>query len=123
MKKLKTFAALLVLVAIPFVSVNAYDMKNVVAYPVPFNPKKDTMQLGEPDPSTYLNGVPVEAVIYDINGDVVRTLSGTGPRLSWNGRDGNGRYVKPGLYLIKITAEDPSTGDYGKKIIRILVDY
>ena len=119
MKKLKTFAALLVLVAIPFVSVNAYDMKNVVAYPVPFNPKKDTMQLGEPDPSTYLNGVPVEAVIYDINGDVVKKLSGTA-NMIWNGRNDNGEIVAPGLYIIKIELEGIG-GEYKKKIIRILV--
>ena len=117
MKKLKTFAALLVLVAIPFVSVNAYDMKNVVAGPVPFNPKKDmVLNIFNPD---FYN---LEISIYDINGDLVYTKSGSTNPVIWNGRDSSGRHVKPGFYIIKVVAENAG-GNYGKKTIRILVDY
>ncbi|HPS58464.1 MAG TPA: FlgD immunoglobulin-like domain containing protein [Spirochaetota bacterium] len=117
MKKLKTFAALLVLVIISFASVNAYDMKDVVVGPVPFNPKKD-MILNIRNPQLYN----LEISIYDINGDIVYTKSGSTNPVIWNGRDGNGRHVKPGLYIIKVIAEN-AAGNYGKKVIRILVDY
>lgn len=123
MKKIKFFAALLILVTIPLVQVNAYDMKNVIAYPVPFNPKKHTAVTIENQIAPLTSAYNINVEIFDINGDSVRTLSGVGPQLVWNGRDSSGRYVKPGLYMIKVTVENSSTGDYGKKVIRILVDY
>ncbi len=122
MKKMKFFVAVLALITIPLLSVNAYDMHDIAAYPVPFNPKRDTLKIGDPDSWSNGNTYSLKADIYDINGDLVRRVSGNSPRIIWNGRDGNGRYVKPGLYIIKIVTEY-TDGDYGKKIIRILVDY
>lgn len=116
MKKLKTLTALFVLALVPLVPLNAYDMNNVIAYPVPFNPVKGTLKIANPD--SYI----IEVNIYDINGDLVCTKTGNVNPVIWNGRDSSGRYVKPGLYIIKVTAEN-SSGDYGKKTIRILVDY
>ena len=116
MKITRTLTALLFTLIIPFASVIAYDMKNIIAYPVPFNPKKSVLKIDNPDSYS------LEVKIYDINGDIVCSKSGSSDPVIWNGRDENGRYVKPGLYLIKVTAEN-AAGDYGKKIIRILVDY
>ncbi len=95
----------------------AYDMKNVIAYPVPFNPKKTTLKIANP------SGYDLKAEIYDVNGDLVCEKRGSSTTVIWNGRNADGKLVKPGLYIIRITVEESSTGDYGKKIIRILVDY
>ncbi len=98
----------------------AYDMKGIVAYPVPLNPHKNTLQIG--DPSHSFSSHKVRLAIYDINGDIVLEKTVSGLPASWNGRNGSGRFVKPGLYIIKIEVDDDN-GDYGKKTIRILVDY
>ncbi|HDP79658.1 MAG TPA: T9SS type A sorting domain-containing protein [Spirochaetes bacterium] len=101
----------------------ALSLKGVVAYPVPFNPDTRTLSLknaGGPDPVT--NSVKIE--IFDINGDSVfsRQYSSLSS-FKWNGRNGAGRKVKPGMYIIKVTAEDANDGGYDRKMIRILVDY
>jgi len=101
-------------------AVYAYDMKNIAALPVPSNPQKgNPLTIGSTagsEPHT------VRVEIFDINGDSVIKKSGSGIPVYWNGRNGSGRFVKPGLYIIKIEIDD-STGDYGKKVIRILVNY
>ncbi|MDI9425328.1 MAG: T9SS type A sorting domain-containing protein, partial [Spirochaetota bacterium] len=60
--------------------------------------------------------------IFDINGDLVFDRSYAATTILWGGRNNSGRVVKPGLYIIRITSDDGS-GGYGKKLIRILVDY
>ncbi len=99
----------------------AYDMKNIAAYPVPFNPQKNMLKIGLPagvsEPHTS-----VRIEIFDINGDTVMTRSASSLPVIWNGRNTSGGFVKPGLYMVKIEIDD-NNGDYGKKVIRILVDY
>jgi flagellar hook assembly protein FlgD len=63
---------------------------------------------------------PMVCSVYDINGDLVRTLKGSSGDVYWNGRNGAGRLVKPGLYIIKVEIEG-SDGNYGKKMLRIIV--
>lgn len=125
MKKFKIPVIIILLLYLSAAALSALDTKNIIAYPVPFNPKKGIIRIGTTDGT--LTGYSVKAEIYDINGDIVRTISGTPSGtpavLVWNGRNENGNYVKPGMYIIKITAENTADGDYGKKIIRILVDY
>ena len=98
------------------------DMEGVIVYPVPLNPNRNQLTLDDKATLPTVNSVKVE--IFDINGDLVlaRKYSDFIPPIKWNGRNGSGKMVKPGLYIIKITAED-AAGGYGKKIIRILVDY
>lgn len=98
----------------------AYDMKNVVAYPVPLNPHNNTLQIG--DPSQSFSSHRVKLIVYDINGDIVIEKTVSGLPASWNGRNHSGRFVKPGMYIIKVEVDDEN-GDYGKKVIRILVNY
>jgi len=101
----------------------AFDMKDIIAYPVPFNPQQKTLTIGyKAGSSLSLSGYKVKATIYDINGDLVLEKSRSQGPLIWNGRNSSGRFVKPGLYILKVEVEDDN-GDYGKKIIRILVDY
>lgn len=102
-------------------SLYALDMKNIVAYPVPFNPQKTKLTVGDPGA---VPGAPhkIKFSIYDINGDTVLSKSLSQLPVKWNGRNGSGKLVKPGLYIIKVEIDDDD-GDYGKKVIRILVDY
>ena len=61
-----------------------------------------------------------------INGDRVfgRTYSEMGATgIKWSGRNTKGDYVRPGMYILKLVLENYSTGEYKKKIIRILVQY
>jgi hypothetical protein len=99
----------------------SFDLKDIAAYPVPFNPQKKTLTVD--NPAGTLGPHKVLLSIYDINGDLVikKTLS-TFP-VKWNGRNSSGRYVKPGLYILKVEVDDDDDAHYGKKIIRILIDY
>lgn len=101
-------------------SLYALDMKNIVAYPVPFNPQKNMLKIGY-SPNV-IESHKIKLFIYDINGDTVLTKSLSQLPVIWNGRNGSGKLVKPGLYIIKVEIDDDN-GDYGKKVIRILVDY
>ena len=98
----------------------------IIAYPVPFNPKKNTLTIGTNVSGTPLTGYSVNVLIYDINGDLIikKTASGN---IKWNGRNKSGRIVKPGLYILKVEIERDDTGsnksEFVKKIIRILIDY
>ncbi len=96
------------------------DLKDLAAYPVPFNPQKKTLTID--NPSGTLGSHKVTVSIYDINGDEVITKTLSSFPVKWNGRNSSGRCVKPGLYILKIEVDDDS-GEYGKKIIRILIDY
>jgi len=101
--------------------VYAFDLKNVAAYPVPFNPQKHN-RITVDVPGSSLGAHNVKVAVYDINGDLVLEKTGSAFPFYWNGRNSTGRFVKPGLYILKIEVDDEN-GDYGKKIIRILVDY
>jgi len=100
----------------------AIDMDEIAAYPVPFNPKKhNRITVGYPAGVAGAVDYSVKIEIYDINGDFVSKRTGSRFPVFWNGRNDSGRYVKPGMYIIKVTAENEN--DYGRKTIRILVNY
>ncbi len=108
-------------------SANAFsiDAENIIAYPVPFNPKiHHVLRIGyKPGPahSGSINSIKVE--IYDINGDRVFTREYNSiTNVIWNGRNGKGKIVKPGMYILKISLEDTVSGTFGRRIIRILVN-
>lgn len=101
-------------------AVYAVSLKDIAAYPVPFNPKKKILTIDNPAAS--LGPHKVIMSIYDVNGDLVIKKSLSAFPARWNGRNSSGNYVKPGLYIIKVEVDDED-GTYGKKIIRILVDY
>jgi len=104
----------------------ALDMPRVKAYPVPFNPTQDSA-LKILVPADIGGDVTITFSVYDINGDLVTTRSfaaasyAIDSEVIWNGRNSRGSIVKPGLYIIKVIMQNETTGDYGKKIIRILV--
>ena len=95
----------------------ALDMSGVIAYPVPYNPDRGPLTIKVPE------GDSIKIQIYDINGDSVYNRAGANNTDNlWSGRNNSGKRIKHGLYIIKVTAED-NLGSYGKKLIRILVDY
>lgn len=98
---------------------HAVDIKSVVAYPVPFDPRKGTLTIDHPGPgNSIMPGNNVKITVFDINGDIVTVVTG----IIWNGRRSNGEYVKPGLYILKVEISD-TAGGYWKKLIRVLVKY
>ncbi|HQP47839.1 MAG TPA: FlgD immunoglobulin-like domain containing protein [Spirochaetota bacterium] len=104
-------------------NVFALNANNIIAYPVPFNPRIQTMKIGfTSGTAETVDRVKIE--IFDINGDVVleREYSSLAPAVIWNGRNGSGRMVGAGMYIIKVTVEKSDTGEHGVKIIRILVN-
>jgi len=101
-------------------SLYAFDIKDIAAYPVPFNPQKKILTVDTPGSSLGSHNVTI--TIYDINGDLVTKKTFSTFPVKWNGRNGSGKLVKPGLYILKVEVDDDD-GTYGKKIIRILVDY
>lgn len=118
--KLKLVIALLSVAACT--GLFAVEMDKIAAYPVPFNPKKQNrITIGYPSGVTGPAVYNIKIEIYDINGDRVASRSGSQFPLYWNGRNDSGRYVRPGMYIIKVVAENDS--EYGKKNIRILVNY
>ena len=126
----KEIVILVFTVVILFVSdaLFAIDADKIIAYPVPFNPRRGErtlkIGLGQPEPTGGLFRLKVE--IFDVNGDLVfkRTYYNDLPAI-WNGHNSKGNLVKPGFYIMKIDLENTATDDHsqGKKIIRILINY
>lgn len=116
---MKFFSYLLLFLFFSVSLLHAVDIKNVAAYPVPFDPRKGVMRIADPGD---LSGSDIFKVgVFDINGDLVVNISGSGLCI-WNGRRINGEYVKPGLYILKVEIND-NAGGYWKKLIRVLVKY
>ena len=101
------------------VNLYAVDMKDVIAAPVPFNPNTHTLSI-----MNLPNYDSFTLEVYDVAGDraVVRTYT-VPANVKWNGRNNSGRLVRPGMYILKITARDTVTDAFGRKTIRILVKY
>lgn len=102
----------------------ALDLSSVIVYPVPLNPYKNSLTIEDKHGVFVATIVKVKVEIFDINGDTVfmRDYINFAP-IKWNGRNNSGKTVKPGLYIIKISAEELKTGAFGQRIIRILVKY
>ncbi len=119
LKKMQHFFTILT-VLLTVTAAYAYDTSSIKAYPVPFNPKQGSV-LSIDVPASYR----VTLTVYDINGDRVteRSYASATSPITWSGRNSRGRIVKPGLYILMIIVENDTNGDYGKKLLRILVKY
>lgn len=123
MKKIILITIFLIFILFDFLA--AIDMGQVVAYPIPFNPKKGSKLLTIDNRSGGPAGLyNIDLTILDINGDEVfsRTYSDFSS-LKWNGNNKKGKRVRPGFYILKIDVEDTTTGSHGSKIFRILIRY
>jgi hypothetical protein len=100
----------------------ALNEKSIIAFPVPFNHNiHPALNIGYTKGVTADSPVTVKIAIFDINGSTVFTGGYSAFPIIWNGRNNSGRLAKPGLYIIKITIDNTTTGEHGVKIIRILV--
>ena len=101
------------------------NLSGLFAYPVPFNPKKASTKLIKLDGGPTSGSYSIKMEVFDINGDIVisRSFNGVFANVQWNARNEKGTLVSPGMYIMKLSAEENSTGDFGKKIIRILIAY
>jgi len=99
----------------------ALNEGRIVAWPVPFNPSRQVLTINYAPDAT--PGAPnrVKLEIFDINGDRVYEGEYTGLPITWGGRNMSGRMVHPGMYIIKLTVENTTTGKLGRRIIRIVV--
>lgn len=116
MKKNLVLIMLLAMVSVPVFSL---DVSSVYLYPVPFNPNIHSGGIKIAIPAAY----DVAISVYDVNGDTIleRSYSSVNSGdVVWNGRNGAGNRVSAGLYIVKVEMEDGS-GDYGRKVIRVLV--
>ena len=82
-------------------------MGETVSYPNPFNPDKDqSVTIAY----KYGTDAAVKAVIFDITGQLIQTLTGSSAnrgvdgysRMVWNGRSGFGETAENGVYLVNI---------------------
>ena len=95
----------------------SYNTKGIVSYPIPFYAGNGVFQVRD---FSGINFNKVRINIYDGDGEEVSAGRYPGYPALWDGRDKNGRRVKPGLYIVKIDAEDVTTGLHGKKLVKIL---
>jgi flagellar hook assembly protein FlgD len=101
------------------INLYALEMKDVIAAPVPLNPNTSVLSI-----MNLPNYDSFTLEVYDITGDKVVTKEYNVPAyVKWNGRNSFGKIVKPGMYILKITAKDTKTDAYGTKKIKILVKY
>ena len=108
-------------------SAGSIDTTNLIAYPNPFNPQKNTgVVLIGYFPGTTIT-YDVNILIYNVNGDLVNSLSGSSltgtSSVTWNGRNARGTLVYPGLYILRVKLDDTSNGDSAVKILRLLVNH
>lgn len=104
-------------------NINAINVDKLIAYPVPFNPRRHGTMKVRFSYQTSSTGLVVKMNIYDINGDKVKYKKSSVLPIQWNGHNDMGNLVKPGFYIIKVDVEDPATGQQGKKTLRVLVNY
>lgn len=102
-------------------SIAAGELGSVYAYPVPFNPRKNTLTIADRDNQFSGTAINVGVLILDINGDKIFSRSYNQLPVLWRGYSSAGRIVENGLYFIKITVENQDTGEVKQKVIRVLV--
>lgn len=91
--------------------------QDLIAYPVPFNPVKASLQLRY---SKARAPVSVHIIICDCNGDTVleRDYSSIST-FRWKGFNGSGEKVSSGLYIIRVLWEDPASGNMKTDSVRV----
>ena len=93
----------------------------IIAYPVPFDPSKETLTITDKLTSYASLNCEFDFSVYDINGDVVVSRKYSSLPIKWKGYKGNGKKVSTGFYIICVKVLNIDTGDVLKKNIRILV--
>jgi flagellar hook assembly protein FlgD len=95
----------------------------LIAYPVPFDPGRQSLRL-KFEPERPAGNLHVE--IYDINGDLLLSRdysynSNGDNGFRWKGYDSQGRSVSNGMYIVKTKWEDAASGKIKTDAVRITV--
>ena len=117
-----TFAALLIVCCI-LLSARAgytYHTNGIIVCPVPYFPGGGIVQINDYFGGNYFNKVKMK--IYNIDGEEVSSGMWPGYPALWNGRNSDGDRLDPGMYTIKIDANDIFTGLRGTKTVKILAN-
>lgn len=117
MKYLATLSFSIIIVIASARGAYPYSTGGVIAWPVPYTPGWGLFSVMD------YSGVPFNKVrmkIYNIDGEEVNSGLFPGYPALWNGRNRNGRRVDPGVYHVKIEAEDVRTGLHGTKTLPVL---
>ncbi len=123
MKKLIVTVFIAVLAFFCSETLQAVDTGKIIAYPVPFNPRKGDRVLTIEHKSG-ITTYSVKVEIFDVNGDLVFKRKFSTLPAHWNGHNDRGNLVKPGFYIMMLDIEGAGTDhSQGKKMIRILVNY
>jgi len=114
--------ALLAVLAVVYPAA-ALNEDGIAAWPVPFNPSRQTLTIDYAPEATKDTPAPdrIKLEIFDINGDLVYEGQYSGLPVIWNGRNMSGIMVHPGLYMLKLRVEQSALGTLGRRIIRIVV--
>ncbi|OHD68717.1 MAG: hypothetical protein A2W19_12970 [Spirochaetes bacterium RBG_16_49_21] len=98
---------------------HAYRTNGVIVYPVPYYPGKGVFQAVDLSGTTFNK---VKMKIYNIEGEQVFSGVYPGYPVIWNGRNDSGERADPGMYTVKIEADNIFTGLHAEKTVSILTN-
>ena len=104
------------LVVITICPAKAYHTPMVIGWPVPYIPGYGVFTVKDYAPIDFQY---VKMKIYSIEGEEIYSARFPGYPALWNGRGKDGERVDPGMYIVKIEAEN-IYGVHAKKVMRIL---
>jgi hypothetical protein len=112
---------LLLLSIIGFIPLAADEIAGIIAYPIPYNPRSQTLTID--DKAGRFTGTEISVImeIFDFNGDKVYKRSFSAFPIRWKGYSSSGVSAENGLYFIKLTIENLEDGTIEKGTIRILL--
>src|SRR5512136_1856868 len=90
----------------------AYKTKGVILWPVPYYPGIGVFQINDYAVVPFNK---VKMKVYDVNGEEVASGLYPGYPVIWNGRNRDGDRADPGVYTVKIEAENVLNGLHGVK--------
>lgn len=93
----------------------------IIAYPVPFDPVRDTLTVRDEDGRFQTGDLDIDFSVCDINGDTVYRHNYPALPIRWKGYNDKGGRVAVGLYYVRIRVMDRATGKVLRNNIRILV--
>jgi hypothetical protein len=111
-----TIAAVMFSLCVPTI-INA----EIIAYPVPFDPVRDTLTVRDEDGRFQTGDLDIDFSVCDINGDTVFRQTYSALPIRWKGYNDKGGRIAVGLYYVRVRVMDRATGMVKRNNIRILV--
>jgi len=119
---MKSKSYLLVCVCILFLYSRAgysYHANGIILWPIPYNPGIGVMQIRDFSGVNFNN---VKMKVYSVDGEEVYSSRWPGYPVFWNGRNSDGYRVDPGMYTVKIEANDIFSGLHSTKTVNVLAN-